>query len=288
MMHAHYQELRAWTVAQSEAPPGSADMPPRPTAPDARRWAEENGLEFGVLGPMSYFQIRETPLGESIHEGRPLSDLAFTSLAIGEPATSQDLRGNLYVAWKVEDTPERVPSLSEVREEVITTWKIQQARKLARDEAQRLADQAKQAGKPLGEVFSGDAGHQVVQTDPFSWYTLGAVPGGRDMRMRLGDVTGVAAAGPEFMEVVFRLQPAEPGVAMDHAQQVAYVVQLVRHEKSMDELRTDFLRDSEVWDQIVRQQHRMQALAGLYEKLRSEMHVTEEEIEPALVTETGN
>jgi len=181
---------------------------------------------------------------------------------------TEDLRGNRYVVWKVADTPERVPALDEVRQQVVTAWKTMKARALAQKRAEELAEKARTAGKPLAEVFPESDGFHVSRSDPFSWLTVGPVPSGRDMRLRLSEVYGVDGAGPAFMEAVFKLPDGGVVVAMNHGQMSAYVVRLAGRERTLDAMHEDFLKQSEVYAPLVQRQNRFAVVGNLFATLR--------------------
>src|SRR6185436_10073961 len=94
----------------------------------------------------------------------------FPSVAFSEnvqlykPSTSlgtfQDDEGNHYLFWKTQEVEETVPTLDHVRDDVVRTWKMMQARELAlkqaqeyAEQAQEYAEQAQKAKKPLADVF---------------------------------------------------------------------------------------------------------------------------------------
>jgi hypothetical protein len=163
--------------------------------------------------------------------------------------------------------------LEEIKEEVVAAWRLQKAFDLARAESRRLADEARSAGKPLDEVFAQDQEHEIFRSDPFSWYTLGPVPGGRDVRLRLSEVDGVDGAGPEFMEAVFKLGDGQVAATVNHAHSVAYVIRLAGREQSEQAMREDFLRESQILGQMVRQQNAVQMVSTLLRDLSEVYHV---------------
>ena len=84
---------------------------------------------------------------------------------------------NLFVFWRREVEPERVPTLDEVRDQVIKAWKMKEALPLAQDKAAEMAKQVREAAKPLAEVFP-DSAKSVIHTTQFSWMTRGSLPSG--------------------------------------------------------------------------------------------------------------
>src|SRR5262249_21199866 len=50
-----------------------------------------------------------------------------------------------YVAWRTSEEPAYVPDFNSVRANVLARWKIEKARKLAAEEAEKLATEARKA-----------------------------------------------------------------------------------------------------------------------------------------------
>ena len=66
--------------------------------------------------------------------------------------------------------------MDEVRQEVVRGFKMIEARKQATAAAEQLAKEPARREKPLSELFAGREGFEVVNTGPFTWMTIGAVP----------------------------------------------------------------------------------------------------------------
>ncbi len=267
-MRRYYRKLQVWELRPDRENNQAADAK-RPVPPDAGQWAEQHGVTFEKTAAVSSFELQDMDVGRSIivGEGETLVSRAFSQMPAYQPVATEDILGNRYVVWKTSESAEKVPSLNEVREDVVRAWKMQRSRELARNKANELAEQARQAGKPLGDVFTETDGYQITRSDPFSWLTLGAVPGGRDVRLRLSEIYGVSQAGPAFMQTVFPLSKAEVAVAMNHPEDTAYVVQLVERERSREALREDFMKEAEVYVPVVQRQNRLAAMAGLVSHL---------------------
>ncbi|HEX2476848.1 MAG TPA: hypothetical protein VHK01_18990, partial [Lacipirellulaceae bacterium] len=88
-----------------------------------------------------------------------------------------------------------------------------------------------------------------VRTDPFALYTGGDVAyATRQLEpFRLSEPDDVVAAGPEFMDKVFQLKPGEVAAVMNHDHSIAYVVRLVEHQYSPDELHNNYLAEAGIW-----------------------------------------
>lgn len=209
--------------------------------------AEEYGLVAKQMAPMSYYELRETPVGRSrVREGSAeYSTFAF-SQPLYQPAWTvefpetlvEQMQGGFtqYIALKVADTEAREPTLTDIRDDVVREFKRVKARDKAFAKAEELAKKADQSAESLVEQFAGNEQYVPLQSDPFSWYEseFGA-------QIHLAKPFGVDHAGPEFFETVFSLAPGKAAAVWNHDKSVAYVVRLVRHQQSEDALRNRFL-----------------------------------------------
>ena len=162
-----------------------------------------------------------------------LDEFAFSdSLPTYKATTGQDNEGNEYLFWKTEEEAAYVPRLDQIRDQVVKAWKLIHARALARRRADEYAAQAREAGKPLNDVFAAQSNLKVTETGAFSWLSVGNVPfDPSGMQPRISPVAGVEHPGAEFMEAVFKLSPGEIGVALNEPQDTAYVVRLTEYER---------------------------------------------------------
>ena len=268
--------LSAWELDQAELVEGAVAAP-RPETPDMRAVAQGQGLEFGETELLSIFEFNDTELGSSVGtlDSESLSTKAF-SVARTEyrPELTKDFDGNhRFLAWIVETSPLTDVTLEELRDEVETAWKMEKARELARDEAQRLADEATKSGRPLSEIFADNTQRPATKSDPFSWLTIGSTPLSRNIQLRLSEVVGIDGAGPEFMAAVFGLGDGEVGVAVNNPHTVAYVVRLVSHTSTERELQDNFLLTSASEVNQVRQANFQNVATSLVRELVTTHHL---------------
>lgn len=252
-----------WTLYDSLEPTKKASTAP-PVRPDFIALAKEHRLTAGQTGLMSALQMRETDIGKSTTEGgTSLIEAAFHKSAPAfRPGLSQDTEGNGYLYWEVDDAPERVPEFDEpgVRERVLEEWNLFHARDLAMQEAERLAAEARKAGKSLAETFAGRKDLQVLSPPPFTWLTFGNLPVWFRVRPpQLSEVAGMAGVGTEFMRSVFALKAGEIGVAVDRSKSTAYVVRLVEYSP----------RESVLWDMFVADDYRGYAMVARYDQMEA-------------------
>jgi hypothetical protein len=153
---------------------------------------------------------------------------------------------------KVEDTPQHIPQLDEIRSEVIEAWKIQRATQLALEKAETWATEAKESSDSFGEFFSDklladNSKVEMVTTDLFSWLTFGATPAEMQRGARLGDAPPLAGVGPEFMTGAFELKQDEVKVLQNYDHSQVYIVRIHQREMSEEQLRNLFLSESNSW-----------------------------------------
>jgi hypothetical protein len=262
-------EFNKWFNQKLTAEADKQPVPPPPKGlEDLKPIAEKNGLKAVRTGPKSALELRDMPVGKSSSpdSARGLLSLLFTGheMDLYQPVGTLDIDGNRYVVIKMSDTPARVPTLAEVRNEVVHAWKLQKAAELAKKHAEELAKKAKDSKEPLSKVFADDKELKVIHTDPFSYLTGGDVSfiTGQQQPFRLSQPTDIVAAGPEFMNKVFELKDGDVAVVQNHDDSIAYVIRLVEHQPKLNELRTAFLAEADTWPgrMSMAQEHFRQAM----------------------------
>lgn len=227
------------------------------------------------------FDIQDEEIGKATigfgEQSFSLQDLyRFTDVQLYQafPAFEGFLRDTTYVLWKEQDQPQQTADRKAVDEELAKAVKLQEAFKLAKAEAERLASQAREKGdESLHTTVGGvENAAAIVTPRPFSWYSSGFAPGGMGMRLQPTDVPEVPYPGDEFMQTVLDLQPGEVGVAPDMPQKRVYVIRLVDQTPEEDILRQMFLvkgiKDTNVSQQYNAQ--RLNTLAAWMDKVLSE------------------
>ena len=187
-----------------------------------------------------------TPDQQSFAE-RPqhLIELGYGPMGLYRSVIVKDLAGNRYLVWKIDEKAAYVPELSDVRDEVVRSWKQIKARDLARKRADALVEKARESKKPLAETLGAADGVSVTKTTAFSWLTRGAVNMfDTQTPPKLSVVEGVQDAGADFMRKVFSLSVGETGEAMNEPQTICYVVRVVSLEPSREVLRNLFISDA--------------------------------------------
>ena len=268
-------EFEKWRYADNvQSADGKQELPPPPKSlTDFAALAENAGLKFASTGPKSLLQLRELPIGKStaIDANRPLLQLLYTGDELGmfQPIRTVDIDGNRYIAMKMSDTPGKVPTLAEVKDEVIKAWKLEKASELAKKHAEEFAKKAEENKTPLANFFADDKAIKVVRTDPFSELTGGEVGmvGGQVQQQpyRFSQPSDIVAAGPDFLRGVFNLKDGQVGVLMNNDHSIAYVVRVVEHTPALAELRNNYLMDAYTWygEGMMNQVHRQEVAANL-------------------------
>ena len=195
----------------------------------------------------TYAELSELDLAGAMIDGQiPALRELFTGLPEYQPRIAQDSNRDFYLFWKVGSEDERVPKFTDegVREQVLTAWKFDQARKLALKKADELAKKAIESKKSLDEVFAGQTDLQIKRTGPFSWMTLGNIPSlAYRMQPRLSRVKNVDMAGDAFMRAVYGLKVGEVAVAPNHPETVFYLIRLDDSQPSQKVLWSMFTAD---------------------------------------------
>jgi hypothetical protein len=222
-------------------------LPPPPARPDFEKLAKENGLSTGQTKLLSDWEARDTDVGASIttQGGVPVWYHIYKASKFRSEGSSD--ANAVYYLWKSEDVKEEVPSFHDkgVREEALHSWKMIQARSLARKAAKLLADEANKAAKPLKQVCRNRMDLRVALPPKFSWLTvIEARSPQQRPQVRLSPVADVPMAGDDFMAAVFQLEPGQAGVAFNAPETVVYVVRPSEFTPSYEVRWRVFLADS--------------------------------------------
>ena len=216
--------------------------------------AQKNGLKEGKNGPEDNPRAGKTPVGKSSVSRR--IDRTFRcryysrghDLELYQPVKTVDIDGNRFIAMKISDTPGKVPTLAEVKDEVVKAWRKQQAEELAKKYAEEFAKKAEEAKTPLAAFFADNKSIKVVRTDPFSELTGGEVSfvGGQNQQQpyRLSQPGDIVAPGPDFLRGVFNLKDGQVAVLTNNDHSIAYVVRIVEHQPNLAGLRTAYMADA--------------------------------------------
>ncbi|QEG41381.1 hypothetical protein [Roseimaritima ulvae] len=224
---------------------------PAPERPDVEALAKQYGLSYELIGPHDAVSIQDTDVGQSaVMTGQFQMGASFPQLMFGgqeglySPVETTNFRsGQSFVSWKTEQTPDEVPVLVEVRDEVIAAIRYQEAQELARKAAEELAAEANASpDKPLQEIVPEDRQEFVFDDlGEFPWM-LWLGPGRMPMIWNLEALNRV---GDDFMRQVFTQPLNEYGVAPNETKSVYYVVKTTQRTPEPEKLRDQFMQATE-------------------------------------------
>ncbi len=182
--------------------------------------------DVAKLGPVADAEVGLKRLGG----GRGLVEEFFDSKkGLYEPAELTDILGTRFLVRKMKDEPPRVPSLEEIRPQVVLAWKMERARTLAEKAAIALTDQVKKAGGIIKDATL--SGYRVITIAPIARMRTSFLPGQFDAGTPIETpIADVAYPDHAFRDAYFGLQPKEPAVAPNEPKTVYYVMSLDRRE----------------------------------------------------------
>lgn len=218
-----------------------------PTPPDLKKLAEELGLKYEKIGPHDMVSIGETPVGQSLAlqagGGQSFAEVMFRQEPMFTPVETMNFRdGSQFVSWKVRETEDRVPTLDEVKDEVVSAIRFQQAQEIAKVAAEELATEANASDKPLEELVPEDR-RQFVYDDlgEFTWMQRTG-PQGMPLVWNLEELNRV---GDRFMRQVFTRPLGQYNAAPNEPGTVYYVVKTTRRGPEPEELYEQFVDATE-------------------------------------------
>ncbi|MBV8127415.1 MAG: peptidyl-prolyl cis-trans isomerase [Planctomycetaceae bacterium] len=217
---------------------GNASSVVLPTPQDLKPIADREGLNYEKtpllsrqdverLGQISTAEVGLTPLSG----GRKFVDEMFDpKTGLYEPIELTDVLGTRFLVRKVKDEPPHVPTLEQVRSEVIVAWKMAQARPLAEKAAGELASQIKAKGATPKD--SKIDGFRVESIPPITRSQTSFMPSSMFEPSPVVEtpIPGVPQAGEAFRDAYFGLQAGSVDVAPNQPRTVYYIMTLDRRE----------------------------------------------------------
>ncbi|MGZ3485280.1 MAG: hypothetical protein ACXVBY_00215 [Isosphaeraceae bacterium] len=209
-----------------------------PTPRDLKAIADREGLNYektpllsrqdvNRLGQISTAEVGLTPLSG----GRKFVDEMFDpKTGLYEPIELTDILGTRFLVRKVKDEPPHVPTLEQVRSEVIVAWKMAQARPLAEKAASELASQIKAKGATLKDPKVD--GFRVQSIPPITRSQTSFMPTSMFEPSPVAEtpIPDVPHAGEAFRDAYFGLQAGSVDVAPNQPRTVYYIMTLDRRE----------------------------------------------------------
>jgi peptidyl-prolyl cis-trans isomerase D len=257
---------------------GSAATVLLPTPQDLKSVADREGLNYEKTDLISrdvaekYGQISGAEAGLTpLSGGRRFPEEMFDpKTGLYEPVELTDILGTRFLVRKIKDEPPRVPTLDQVRPQVVLAWKVAKARALAEKAASEIAVRLKDKGATIKEPKV--EGYRVLTIPPITRSQMNLSPTAMFEPSPVVEtpIPDVPLAGDSFRDAYFDLQPESAVVAPNQPETVYYVLTLDRREPSTfsalyapngDEYRYNriahdqaFRRQDEQWMSLLRQQ----------------------------------
>ncbi len=242
-----YEDRRLNFELGDAADPGKFDQ-----AAVAKKLGIGSG-ETGLVSMRELYDNQELALGQSnrIPEGGRQAQ-SFLSIGYREglqlyqPIETQvGGEEEIFVSWKVAEEEARVPELDEIRGEVVKAWKMDEARKLAQEAAEKLA--AKVSGdKSLKEQVP--AGTKVLTPQAFSYVnpiSMMMVRFGQARMPQLDEIElGIENASTDIIKKeVVKMPIGGVEVLPNASKSIYYVVHVVNDVMDEQESRQKFIQD---------------------------------------------
>ena len=223
-----------------------------PARPDLEQLGKEFGLTRGTTTLMTRTEIAETAISKSFDVGANFGQrgIDFTNMMYGYPTQrgtvapkptfsvirfADDQAGLIYVAWKVAERDAYTPTLDEVREEVVSAIRMEEARGLAKAEAESLAKQANE-GADLATLIPEDKKDNLkTGLGPFTWLNMVGF-----RQITVGNIPELDSVGDDFMKAAFSTDEGGFSVAANQPRRVYYVIKPEKLDPSVEELRERF------------------------------------------------
>lgn len=237
------KELRKFQMKQSQWESRSQrnEKMEKPVPPDFQKIADELNVQFIETGLINQTQIGDEKIGkvvsfdvasrQFINTGEDIFN-RFETTEVYEPAKVDDFTTNSrLIYWMAEKVEQKVPDFDEARESIIEYWKHEQGVELAKQEAQKIADEINASEKLLKDVYPETA----LDTGAFAWFSSFG-------QFAYGAPAGVQNPGEEFMSKAFSLAEREAGVALNEMRDTVYVIQPnTAYNMSLEQLGTDYI-----------------------------------------------
>ncbi|MDG3003947.1 hypothetical protein [Paludisphaera mucosa] len=221
---------------QASAPGAKVEAP---KDVDLKAIAAAEGLAYEISPLLSreqaarYGLIANSQVGTArFSGGRKFVDEFFDpKVGLYEPVELTGITGARYLARKIKDEAPRIPSLDEVKADVVHAWKLDKARPLAEKAAQELAARLKADKKGKIEEDQVD-GYNVLAIAPITRKQMGGVGANPFEYVAQAEtpIPDVPFAGEAFRNAYFGLRDGETAVAPNEPKTSYYVLALDRRE----------------------------------------------------------
>lgn len=253
VLQSKYEEFRYLETKSTKSPYDTDEI---------ERLATSMGLSFGAMPLMDYYAASQSALAaEAVHTdytfdqtsglrtiNRSMVAEAFQTnsplfqprLFPGASQSSMMFRQNIqaevqYVFWKTEMTEGYAPKLDDVKDQVVAAWKQQEAGKLAKQAAEKLAEQIK-SKEDLNKAATEQKA-EVLVAENITYFNQ--LSGGQGLS--LGTIPGVEDASQMTMEALFSTPVESSTVAPNAGEDVYYVAFITAEAETSEQLRDNML-----------------------------------------------
>lgn len=218
--------------------------------------AKKLGIESGETGLVSMRELYENEdlaLGrssravEGAREPQYFLSIGYREgLQLYQPIQTQvGGEEEIFVSWKVAEEEARVPELADIRAEVVKAWKLDEARKLAQQAAEKLAAEV-DGGKLLKEQVP--AGTKVITPRAFSYVepiSMMMVRFGQARMPRLDEIEFDIedSSTDTIKKEVVKMPVGGVEVLPNASKSIYYVVHVVSDVMDEEESRQKFIQD---------------------------------------------
>ncbi len=254
--------------------------PPEP--PDLTKQAEELGFTFARTGLVSLAELSKVATLGSASEvvGETATGRHVTAVMGGaerdpilfDPLEMMNDKDEYIVAWKVADVPASEPPFDTIRDKVLAAYRAIEARKPAKEHAEKLAQALRDAGGDMAKLREAKPEIESISVPAVPmWTEFGGHALFGPGRIEPTTLPGVDQPGDAFRDAVFKLNEGDAGVALNHPEDTYYVLLVTTREPAS---RESFGRSrTTVESRLREQQSREQAMQWLTE-LRQESSPT--------------
>ena len=222
--------------------------------PDLKKLADELGLTHRVIGPHDPVSLADEPIAAAVQEGTEFSrrGMPFTAMMFGvegqvpeqpmfRPVVFVQIETERsYLCWKTESTEAFTPELADVQDEVIDAIRMAQARKLALEAAEKIAEQANGGERLEGLIPDDKKDNYKKDIKPFTWLNTVGFAG-----ISMGNVEELDSVGEDFMKAVFTDLDEKHAVATNLPGRVVYVIKRIEMQPTASDLRAIFKQPTE-------------------------------------------
>ncbi len=250
-----------------------------PVLSDVNTLATDNGLAYADVGLVTAYEANQIAgLGEAVfrdsqkqNEFESFGEHVFAMHSFTPERTSDPLN-NRYTFWVTDNQPARVPELDEVRDEVIGTWKLVEARKLVDQRANVLVERLQDSNVTIAELATETEKETVLNVPGFSWWTTTrtAGHGTRGGLPEISEVPGIVKPGDDFMQAVFTRAKGQAGFAFNQPQTVGFVFRVKSVEPTEAIAHAKFMAESSYTMQAAAQPDAQAAANAWLEELRQD------------------